>query len=119
MNNVFAKLVTLIVLLCYTAGASVAAMHALPMSMGIDLSASSVSAQGTEITSDCHQNQSNSDQAASKSMSACKIFCAAMTNVVSDNLVQLETTFNASTLIAFMRTKNGGSEPSMEPHPPK
>ncbi|MGK0439769.1 MAG: hypothetical protein ACJATK_002733, partial [Paracoccaceae bacterium] len=110
---------TLIVLLCYTASASVAAMHAFPVSMGVDSSMSSVGLQGAEVAYGCHQNQSSSDQAASKSTSACKIFCAAMTNVVSNNLPHLETTSNTNMQIEFRPTETAGLQPSIEPQPPK
>lgn len=68
-----------------------------------------------EAMVDCHQG--DDDQAMSSSM--CKIFCAAMSNLVSLESLEQTRINPESVFIAFSPPSGGGSEPSMEPHPPK
>lgn len=119
MNTVFAKSLVYLALLCYLFGASVASAHAFPermtspdtlnVSMDMDMD------MGVEAMVDCHQG--DNDQAMSSSM--CKIFCAAMSNLVSLESLEQTRINPESVFIAFSPPPSGGSEPSMEPHPPK
>lgn len=117
MNTVFAKSLVYLALICYLFGASVASAHAFPerMTSPDTLNVSMDMGTGMEAMVDCHQG--DDDQAMSSSM--CKIFCAAMSNLVSLESLEQTRINPESVFIAFSPPSGGGSEPSMEPHPPK
>ncbi len=116
MNISFTKFVTGIVLICYLAASSIAAAHAFPKEEGGEMKVtSSVSAMND--SSDCHQN--SDPKADSASMSACKIFCAAMGSVVINSVSFIQP---ISPNYVYSASHDSGlhdSIPSIEPHPPR
>lgn len=113
-------------LICYIAVSSIAAVHAFPV-----LVKSSSSLQGIassldtktfdditmlEMESDCHQQKSNSPDS---STNACKIFCAAMASVISNQLLLDLTSAMVGTDVAFVAKGLHTREPALEPRPPK
>lgn len=116
MNTSFTKFVTGVVLICYLAAASIAAAHAFPKAIGGEMKvASSVFAM--DDRSDCHQNSDTKSNAAS--MSACKIFCAAMGNVLINSVSFIQPITPNNVYIASHNSVLDDSVPSIEPHPPK
>lgn len=115
MNNVFAKSLMSLALLCYLFGASVAAAHALPDLQKASDTVTMAAVMDMDTMSDCHQAMSNDPMP----MAACKVFCAAMSNLVSMESQTVADIQPVSTLIAFNPPNSGDSVPSMEPHPPK
>lgn len=115
MNTVFAKSLVYLALICYLFGASVASAHAFPERVTSPDTLNVSMDMGVEAMVDCHQG--DDDQAMSSSM--CKIFCAAMSNLVSLESLEQTRINPESVFIAFSPPPGGGSEPSMEPHPPK
>ena len=114
MNNVFAKSLMSLALICYLFGASVAASHGLPNMQTVSDNVA-MAAADMDTMSDCHQTMSDDPMP----MAACKVFCAAMSNLVSMDSDGVADIHPVSTLIAFYPPNSGDSEPSMEPHPPK
>ena len=102
-------------LLCYLFGASLAAAHALPDLQKASDTVSMAAVMDMDAMSDCHKTMSDDPMP----MAFCKIFCAAMSNVVSMEAQAVAEVRPFSALIAFNPPSSGDSEPSMEPHPPK
>lgn len=117
MNSSVSKIVTRIILVCYIAVASIAAAHAFPKAIGDELNTMSSSSTSLQVNSDCHQ--STESDSATSSVSACKVFCAAMGNVVINHLTSVAATRPSSLSIVFSGLGVTDSDLSLEPHPPK
>jgi len=88
----------------------------------ISFSATSLNFGVSEMSPNCHQQQRSDSQSTadiSVNSAACKIFCAAMSNIIAnDFLVDLPMP-TANTEIAFTRIGFYSTNTSLEPHPPK
>jgi hypothetical protein len=105
-------------LICYVAVSSVAAAHAFPSSISTTASSDlSSSLSVAEMSPNCHQQKS--DKAESKVISACKIFCAAMSNIIIDEFAIDQPEVKVGREITFLLQDISTLTFDMEPHPPK
>lgn len=108
-----------ITLICYIAVSSVAAVHAFPSQAAGNGEAQTLSMGNVdpEMGPNCHQATNDGEQ--SKPVSVCKIFCAAMGNLISNDVSLGLPARHAIAEIGFLASQLNTREPSLEPHPPK
>lgn len=103
-----------ITLICYIAVASV---HAFPSSLStFETSPAAQDTSTAGMSPSCHKQI---DETQSKAASACKIFCAAMSNIIVDNFAVYLSPNEVGTEIAFRLKGVAKLSFAMEPHPPK
>lgn len=105
-------------LICYVAVSSVAAAHAFPSSLSTTgVSEASQSMPFVEMSPDCHQLKN--DEAEPKLISACKIFCAAMSNIIIEEIAIYQAELGVGREVTFLLQDVSMLTFDMEPHPPK
>lgn len=105
------KLITWISLICYLAVASIASAHAFPM-----MSLNSQQNDQTMSQASCHQGKG---LIKATSLSVCKIFCAAMANVIPTISSQVVLASFVSEEIVYFGSPLLNRDPELEPQPPK
>lgn len=110
------KLITSITLICYLAVASLAAAHAFPMMKSTNSTDSGVQIIDETLSMNCHETASSIKKA---SPSLCKMFCAAMGNVIPNAPELSFAKLDVSSKITFLSRGLVTREPEVEPQPPK
>lgn len=125
MNPGTRKIVIVVSMLCYLASASVAAMHALPMSMNDRANTALVfESPHVQLVSDAeaggaHCHSPDNEQADSLETTTCTIVCAALAQAVAENAsltISLEVPVQSATLLSPLVISR---QLDVEPHPPK
>ena len=119
--NSWAKTTVSITLLCYLAVSSIAAVHAFSPSVSAAQAAQTsqgiVGIADQEMSPSCHQQQSHGEPAVTSNN--CKIFCAAMSNVINGDIAAYIAPLNVATEITFLLKDVAKLTLAREPHPPK
>ena len=108
----WAKTILSLTLICYLTASNAASVHAFSSSktpLNQDITA-------MEMSADCH---TKTDDGQATTVSTCKIFCSAMSNVIIDDAVDYLPSYPATPQIVFLRKGVTMLSLAKEPPPPK
>ncbi|HAU68381.1 MAG TPA: hypothetical protein DCW52_08295 [Gammaproteobacteria bacterium] len=124
MKTTFIHLAARFSLLCYLAVSSIAAVHAFP---SVDpVSAGQITTESNSVPASdsmAHCQQMNSEVSTSlktdSAVSACKVFCSAISNVIANNIALNVPNTQVNAVIAFIDLEFHSPDPRLEKQPPK